>query len=204
MRSRILPDYCISGRVLEALDGVIVHYFSAKNVEPDDMYSLEACRNLFLDLNRKRGDRQYYMQADTWPAKRMYASAHLLIGRDGETWRLVEYGKQAYHAGASILNGRSNCNRWTLGVELAGTVDSGFTADQYRELAGILHGFGLPREQIAGHDLVRHNAIEAGSKKRPKYDPSGRKDGQGDNFQWSYLHHLLDDLELTARESNAG
>lgn len=200
MRSRILPDYCISGRTLESLDGAIIHYFSAKNVDVEHQYELEACRNLFLDLNRKRGDRQYYMREDNWPADRMYASAHLLIDRGGETWRLVEYEKQAYHAGASILNGRSNCNRWTLGIELVGTVDSGFAAEQYRELAGILHGFKLPRESIAGHDEVRFNAIEAGSKKRHKYDPSGRKDGKGDNFQWNYLYHLLDDLELTTEE----
>lgn len=165
------------------------------------MFTLEACRNLFLDLNRKRSDRQYYMQEDNWPENRMYASAHLLIGRDGDTIRLVEYDKQAYHAGASILNGRRSCNRWTLGIEVVGTQESGFAAEQYRELAGILHGFNLPREQIAGHDTVRWNAIEAGSTKRHKYDPSGRKDGKGDNFQWDYLHHLLDDLELTAKES---
>ena len=202
MRSRILPDYCISGRALEEIGGVVIHYFSAKNVDPGRIYELEACRNLFLDLNRKRADRKFYMQEDNWPAKRMYASAHLLIGRDGDTWRLVEYDKQAYHAGASILNGRENCNRWTLGIELVGTQDSGFTVEQYRELAGILVGFKLPRDQIQGHDTVRWNAIEAGKATKNKYDPSGRKDGQGDNFDWAYLHHLLDDLELTEDSAN--
>ena len=203
MRSKILPDYCISGRALEGMDGAVIHYFSAKNVDPENQFELEACRNLFLDLNRAKIERKFYMHGDKWPRARMYASAHLLIGRGGETWRLVEYEKQAYHAGASILNGRKSCNRWTLGIELVGTIDSGFTSEQYRELAKILHDLEIDRANIAGHDEVRHNAIEQGSTKRAKYDPSGRKDGQGDNFKWNYLYHLLDDLELT-KESNDG
>lgn len=204
MRSRILPEYCTSGRLLEGLDGIIVHYFSVKNVDPDKMFELEACRNLFLDLNRKQADRKYYMQDDKWPEDRMYASAHLLIGRDGETWRLVEYDKQAYHAGASILNGRRSCNRWTLGIELIGHQDSGFAGEQYRELAAVIHELKIPREQVAGHDQVRWNAIEDGSTKRHKYDPSGRKDGLGDNFQWNYLHYLLDELELLTEAPGPG
>ena len=177
--------------------GVVIHYFSAKNVDLDHQFELEACRNLFLDLNRAKAERKFYMFGDKWPAGRMYASAHLLIGRDGETWRLVEYANQAYHAGASILNMRRSCNKWTLGIELVGTIDSGFTPEQYRELANILHQFEVDRANVAGHDEVRHNAIEDGSNKRAKYDPSGRKDGHGDNFDWNHLHHLLDDLELT-------
>ncbi len=192
MRSKILPEYCISGRELEALDGVVIHYFSGKNVDPDNQYDLDVCRNLFLDLNRPKAEREFYMLEEHWPDGRMYASAHLLIGRDGETWRLVEYDKQAYHAGASILNGRSNCNRWTIGVELVGTQSSGFTDAQYRALADLLKEFDVPVANIAGHDTVRWNAIQAGSTKRPKYDPSGRKDGQGDNFDWNYLQRLLD------------
>ena len=54
MRSKILPEYCYSGRELEALDGVVVHYFSGKNVDPDNQFDLEVCRNLFLDLNRAK------------------------------------------------------------------------------------------------------------------------------------------------------
>lgn len=199
MRSRVLPDWCISGRKLEALDGVIVHYFSGRNVDPENQYDLDVCRDLFLDLNRPRDERALYMLEDKWPDKRMYASAHVLIGRDGETWKLVEFDRQAYHAGASILNGRSNCNRWTLGVELVGAIDSGFSKAQYSALVDLLvdleeqHGFS--RDNVAGHDHVRHAAIEAGSTKRAKYDPSGRKDGKGDNFDWFYVGKMWNDIK---------
>lgn len=195
MHSKILPSFCTNGRQLHAIDGVIIHYFSGKNVDPDNQFDLEVCRQLFLDLNRPKRDRMFYMQADKWPEGRMYASAHLLVGRSGETWKLVEYEREAYHAGASILNGRSGCNRFTLGVELVGTQDSGFTRKQYEALAETLidlqdeHQF--PDDAIAGHDTVRWAAIQDGSKKRPKYDPSGRKDGLGDNFDWPYLRSLL-------------
>ncbi|MGI9251032.1 MAG: N-acetylmuramoyl-L-alanine amidase [Pseudohongiellaceae bacterium] len=196
MRSKILPGYCTSGRKLEELGGAIVHYFSAKNVDPENMFDLETCRDLFLDLNRPKAGRERFMKSDKWPVKRMYASAHLMIDREGETWRLVEYDRQAYHAGASILHGRPSCNRWTIGIELLGTQDSGFTSSQYRELAKICAELEIHQDNIAGHDLVRFQAIQEGSSKRHKYDPSGRKDGQGDNFQWDYFHHLLNEQEL--------
>lgn len=197
VHSKILPEYCTSGRPLEAVNGVVLHYFSGRNVDVDNQFDMAVCRNLFLDLNRAKSERQFYMRESKWPDGRMYASAHVLIGRDGEIWKLVEFDKQAYHAGASILNGRANCNRWTLGVELIGTVESGFSEAQYAALAILLadlrrlHQFDLAN--IAGHDSVRWAAIQEGAKKRPKYDPSGRKDGLGDNFDWTYFGRLLDD-----------
>lgn len=196
MRSKILPDYCVSGRKLDALDGAVIHYFSAKNVDEDNQFDLDACRNLFKDLNRPRDKREHYMLDDIFPEGRMYASAHILIGRDGEVWKLCEYDRQAYHAGASILNGRKSCNRWTLGIELIGHDASGFSEDQYQVLAKLLAKLideGMDRANILGHDSVRWAAIEAGSNKSKKYDPSGRSDGQGDNFDWSFLDILIDE-----------
>lgn len=196
VHSKALPEHCTSGRALEACDGVVVHYFSAKNVDVEHEFDLDVCRDLFIDLNHPKAKRERYMTADKWPEDRMYASAHILVGRYGEIWKLVEFDKQAYHAGASILNGRSNCNRWTLGIELVGKIDSGFSKDQYRALAELLFAleerYGFSRDNVKGHDHVRWAAIQAGSELRNKYDPSGRKDGQGDNFDWSYLTTLWD------------
>lgn len=166
-----------------------------------NLFNLHVCRDLFIDLNLPKAKRVNYMKEPKWPGGRMYASVHVLVGRGGEMWKLVEFDKQAYHAGASVLNGRSGCNRWTLGVELVGTVDSGFTREQYAALAQFLrelqekHRF--PSENVAGHDAVRWAAIQGGSEKRAKYDPSGRKDGKGDNFDWPYLRKLwLDENDV--------
>lgn len=198
---RPLPNYCYSGRELEAVDGVVVHYFSARNVEDEDhKFDLDCCYNLFLDLNRPKAERERYMRGDAWPENRMYASAHFLIGRGGEVVQLLDTTLQAYHAGASVLDGRWHCNRWTLGVELVGDQHSGFSREQYLALVELLldleekHGF--PRENVVGHDYVRWQAIQAngvGNKQKYKYDPSGRRDGQGDNFDWYYLGKLWND-----------
>jgi N-acetyl-anhydromuramyl-L-alanine amidase AmpD len=194
MNSRILPDFCIPGRLLKP-QGIVVHYFSARHVDPARAYELEVCRDLFIDLNLAKQARKKYMRAAKWPADRMFASAHLLVGRSGEVWRLVEYDQQAYHAGASIMNGRANCNAWTLGIELIGTITSRFTMAQYKALGALVvelgdrYGFGT--EDVAGHDTVRHAAILAGHTTKKKYDPSGRHDGRGDNFAWAYLWDLV-------------
>ncbi len=200
MKSRVLRDYCYSSKALTEISGVVVHYFSAINVDPENKFDMRACWDLFHDLNRPRERRERYMLDDAWPAQRMYASAHLLIGRDGETWRLVEFDRVAWHAGASMMAGRRGCNDFTLGIELVGTRDSGFSRAQYLRLAELLAEYEakyqFPRENVLGHDTVRHAAREAGSTKPPKYDPSGQADGQGTNFDWWYLGKLWNDIRL--------
>lgn len=203
VNSKILPAFCIPGRSLREVGGVIVHYFSGKNVDPERRFDMEVCRNLFVDLNRPRADREHYMLDEGWPQKRMYASAHLLIGREGQIWRLVEYDMQAFHAGTSQLHGRRGCNQWTLGIELVGDNQSGFSREQYVALAEVLldleEEYGFEREFIAGHDQVRHAAIEDGAQASKKYDPSGRSDGRGDNFDWWYLGKLMNDRKPNPR-----
>ncbi len=200
MHSKLLPDFCFSGRPLDELAGVVVHYFSAVNVDPENAYSLEACRDLFKDLNRPRAEREKYMLEDTWQDGRFYASAHMLVGRDSEVWKLCDYDRQAYHAGASIMHGRKNCNDWTLGIELVGDKTSGFSRPQYRWLAEFIvlleDDYGMSRDNVAGHDAVRHEARQTGMNSHAKkYDPSGQSDGEGKNFDWFYLGKLMNDIK---------
>jgi len=194
MISHELPSFCYSGRALE-IGGIVIHYFSAKNVDADNRYDMDVCRRLFIDLNREQSEREWYLLEG--PKKRMYASAHLLIGRAGEVWKLIELDKQAYHAGKSMLSGKSNCNQWTLGIELVGEKTSGFTDAQYEALGPIVdeqmfqHGFSI--EYVAGHDDVRNAAIADGQTTTKKYDPSGQSDGRGDNFDWARLYAIASD-----------
>ncbi len=57
------------------------------------------------------------------PAAR--ASAHLLIGRDGEITQLVEFNRVAWHAGESRWQGLVGLNNYALGIEIdnAGVLD---------------------------------------------------------------------------------
>lgn len=195
MKSRQLPDHCTPGYTLRKIGGIVIHYFSAKNVDVDRKYEMSACWDLFVDLNLPKEERYRYLREDKWPNDRMYASAHILISRDGEVWKLVDFDKRAYHAGRSMLNGKKNCNRWTLGIELLGDANSGFTDEQYEALAKIVDEKMLEHDFealcVAGHDTVRWNAIEAGDATSKKYDPSGAPDGNGDNFDWNDLWHRV-------------
>lgn len=201
MIDKRLPDYCYSGRKIKSVDGIIIHHFSCLYVDPKHQFEIGACYNLMCDLNLPRVDRGHYLK-ESGSTGRSYASAHLFIGRDGEIYQLMDFDLIAYHAGASRLNERDYCNSFTLGVELIGTANSGFTDLQYDALAWFcseqmkVNGFGT--NDIAGHDTVRFNAIESWDKPKrepkPKYDPSGQRDGKGDNFDWVRLYSDIDDL----------
>lgn len=46
------------------------------------------------------------------------ASAHVVIGRDGQLIQLVPFNIEAWHAGRSCYEGRSGLNRYSVGIEL--------------------------------------------------------------------------------------
>lgn len=56
------------------------------------------------------------------------ASAHVVIGRDGEITQLVNFNKVAWHAGRSAWDDKTNLNGYSIGIEL--------------DNAGILHQQG--------------------------------------------------------------
>jgi N-acetylmuramoyl-L-alanine amidase len=45
-------------------------------------------------------------------------SAHVVIERDGTVVQMVDFNKRAWHAGASEWNGKSNCNAFSIGIEI--------------------------------------------------------------------------------------
>lgn len=46
------------------------------------------------------------------------ASAHLVIGRNGEISQLIDFNRVAWHAGTSEWKGRTGLNRYSIGIEL--------------------------------------------------------------------------------------
>lgn len=46
------------------------------------------------------------------------ASAHLVIGRKGEIYQLVDFNTVAWHAGESQYGGRTGYNKYSIGIEL--------------------------------------------------------------------------------------
>ena len=56
--------------------------------------------------------------ADTLTVGKAPASAHIVIGREGEIVQLVPFNRVAWHAGVSRWHGLSGMNRYTIGIEL--------------------------------------------------------------------------------------
>ncbi len=107
-------------------------------------------------------------------------SAHLLISRDGYVTQYVPFNKRAWHAGASEYHGRSDCNDFSIGIELEGTETNGFTNLQYHNLAEIIsallhHYPSLDKRRITGHSSIA----------------PGRKTDPGEHFAWDKLFELL-------------
>jgi AmpD protein len=109
----------------------------------------------------------------------MQVSAHVLVRRDGELVQFVPFDQRAWHAGQSSYQGRSNCNDFSIGIELEGTDDIPYTEAQYLRLAGLIQALNAAYPGTRGH-LVGHSDIAP-----------GRKTDPGPAFDWAHLHRLL-------------
>lgn len=82
---------------------------------------------------------------------------HYLIDRQGKIYRLVPEHRVAYHAGVSRMpDGRTDVNRFSVGVELLGHPSDTFTDAQYDALLQLLRDIRtrLPIRYIKGHGEV--------------------------------------------------
>lgn len=185
---RYLPSYCYSSSEMKSIDGIVIHYFSGKYQFPDDPFNPEKCFHLFKDLNRTANERTDFKMNDV--KKRMYASAHFMIARDGTVYDLVPIPSKAYHAGKSEWNGKSNCNNWMLGIELIATDESGYTDEQYDALIRLtdklITKFDISWDNIAGHENVA----------------PGRKVDPGKLFDWDRYRAMQEEESLTDKVSD--
>jgi len=104
-------------------------------------------------------------------------SAHFLIRREGTLAQFVPCGLRAWHAGESIWRRRSNCNDFSIGVELEGTDELPYEDIQYRTLARLTRALRrrYPLRDIAGHEDIA-----------PK-----RKTDPGPAFDWVRFRKLI-------------
>jgi AmpD protein len=100
-------------------------------------------------------------------------SSHFFIRRDGELVQFVACEDRAWHAGTSVWRGRSNCNDFSLGIEMEGLEGGLFQAAQYQSLIGLLPTLAqqYPIDSVAGHEHVA----------------PGRKADPGPGFDWARL-----------------
>jgi AmpD protein len=108
-------------------------------------------------------------------------SAHLLIRRNGECIQYVPFHRRAWHAGVSSFLGRERCNDFSIGIELEGADDSGYTETQYQTLAEVAGALLEAYPDIAVDRIVGHSDIAP-----------GRKSDPGPGFDWPRFRQLLD------------
>ena len=112
-------------------------------------------------------------------------SSHLFIRRDGSAQQFVALNQRAWHAGVSCFNQQSNCNDFSIGIELEGTDDLPFEAAQYATLVQLT-------QQIQGlFPLITQDRIVGHCDIAP-----GRKTDPGPYFDWSLFHKALSDNNL--------
>jgi AmpD protein len=91
-------------------------------------------------------------------------SAHFLIRRDGALIQFVPCSLRAWHAGASMWQGRGRCNDFSLGIELEGSDAVPFEDAQYDQLAALTRAL---RAAYPIRDFVGHCDIAPGRKTDP-------------------------------------
>jgi N-acetyl-anhydromuramoyl-L-alanine amidase len=145
------------------LDLMVIHSISL----PPGQYGGPEIIQLFT--NQIDWDAHPYFQS----IRGMQVSSHFLIRRDGQLIQFVSCDDRAWHAGASHFQGRSNCNDFSIGVELEGLEGQPFEPAQYEQLAQLCVALRerYPIEHVAGHEHIA----------------AGRKFDPGAGFDWPRL-----------------
>lgn len=109
-------------------------------------------------------------------------SAHCFIRRTGEVIQYVSFDDRAWHAGVSNYLGESNCNDFSIGIELEGTDDSAYTNVQYEQLVSLVRSIISAYPSITTKDIVGHCDIAP-----------NRKTDPGPSFDWAKFRLMLEE-----------
>jgi AmpD protein len=104
-------------------------------------------------------------------------SAHFFVRRDGTVLQFVSCDERAWHAGVSHWAGRTQCNDYSIGIELEGLEGERFEAGQYATLSRLLRSLArrYPVDAVVGHEHIA----------------PGRKGDPGPAFDWLRLSRAL-------------
>lgn len=107
-------------------------------------------------------------------------SAHLFVRRTGELVQFVPLNQRAWHAGVSCFEGRTNCNDFSVGIELEGTDHLAYTQAQYDVLSVVTRQLLSLYPALTPARIVGHSDIAP-----------GRKTDPGPAFDWHYYRSLV-------------
>lgn len=155
-----------------AIDLVVVHSISL----PPGEFGGDAVERLFTN----RLDPAAHPSFEAIAGLRV--SAHFLVRRNGAMVQFVSCDERAWHAGASTWRGRTDCNDFSIGIELEGLEGNRFEAAQYERLGATLASIvaRYPVRAVTGHEHVA----------------PGRKNDPGPGFDWAGLERRVHALRL--------
>jgi N-acetyl-anhydromuramyl-L-alanine amidase AmpD len=163
-------EHLWSEREGAVIDTVVIHYASARGVDPGRPFDVRLLVKIFCDLG---------------------VSSHYVIARGGEVYLLVPEEMKAWHCGGSIMpapDNRRGVNDFSIGIELMATDVSGFTKKQYASLTRLCRNMEKRRQKAfayVGHEhIAGPRAVRLGLRKDRKVDP-------GDAFDWSAFRNSL-------------
>ena len=133
---------------------LVIHNISL----PPGEFGGQAVAQLFTN-KLDTGAHSYYAQL-----KGVKVSAHFLIQRTGEIVQFVSCNKRAWHAGASVWQGRAACNDFSMGIELEGTDFLPFSDQQYAALIRLTR---VLKRAYPVRDIVGHSDVAPGRKTDP-------------------------------------
>lgn len=93
-------------------------------------------------------------------------SCHVVIDTDGTRYILASSDQITWHAGASSLNGKDDCNNFTIGIEFQGnTLEKPLTAEQIESaveyMLPIIHEYKIPIGNVVTHEQIRRDWIKS-------------------------------------------
>ena len=144
--AELMPSPNFDARPAGDIELLVIHNISL----PPGEFGGNGVQRLFtntLDLDAH----PYYR---TIPEGRV--SSHFYLRRDGRLIQFVSVLQRAWHAGASIWQGRARCNDFSIGIELEGSDFVPFTDAQYDVLHDLTLALraALPIRGIAGHSHI--------------------------------------------------
>ena len=171
VRARLVPSPNFNARPTEvAPELIVIHGISLPPGEYGGPYIEALFTNQLNPANHA-----YFSEV-----AHLTVSAHFLIRRDGEIVQFVSTDDRAWHAGESCWERRSNCNDFSIGIEVEGCDEEHYAMTQYRALAHLIRAV---RNQ---YPAIQHDAIVGHSDIAPT-----RKTDPGLAFDWLQLKQLL-------------
>lgn len=107
-------------------------------------------------------------------------SAHCLITRQGAVKQYVSFHDRAWHAGRSSYQGQTDCNDFSIGIEMEGNDREPYTDAQYDALSIVTHSLMAEYPNITIPTIVGHCDIAP-----------GRKTDPGASFDWARYRKSL-------------